>query len=100
MKEWMRYLCPSYIGVGYGNWVGAKRTSKYWNIPEPIDAFDNYGMEHDFALYQATTDEQRKTADMNLYQGWKETPECERSKSYPLWFFRLYRKGLLRAFKP
>jgi len=91
MKNWARYLCPSYIGMGYGNWCGAKRTSKEWHDKEPIDDGDFACRIHDFSLRNATQAE-KKMADKELARAWREFKPNT-------WYGKMYRKALLLIFK-
>ena len=99
MKKWMRYLCPSYIGLGYGNWTGAKRTHKNWDDAEPIDQGDAESRLHDFRLDEASQlpeperSEEIAFADGELYKGWKKFKP-------PTLYGKIYRQGLLLVFKP
>ena len=93
MKGWMRYLCPSYIGIGYGNWCGAKRTADEWHGKSIKDDGDAACRIHDFGLRNAVDDEAKKKMDVFLYQSWKDF------KPKTL-YGKIYRRALLIAFKP
>ena len=93
MKQWVRYLCPSYIGLGHGHWCGAKRTEKEWHDATPIDEGDEACRLHDFGCRNAKTQEARDANDGMLYWRWKNYKPRK-------WYVKMYRSALLIAFKP
>lgn len=91
LPNWMRKFCPSYIGIKYGHWCGAKNTHEFQNDPEPIDVGDRACMIHDFALRESSQDDKLK-ADAELWRKWKNW------RPKRLWA-KIYRKLILITFK-
>jgi len=100
MKQWTRNLCPSIIGIKYGNWGGKWNTHDKWAAAHPIDEGDAACRVHDFALREADKQKEpwsrkilRKQADERLWAAWKAW------KPVKLWS-QVYRGGILLVFKP
>jgi len=79
----------------YGAWGGAKNThSRGDDAPEPIDALDACFEQHDYALQDATTKEEEKSADYNLWKSMKMLDPSKLSR-----YGKFYRFLALPIFK-
>ena len=103
MNDKLRGFCPSKIGIVYGRWGGGNNTHDNWWDADPIDPMDEAFRRHDFSLRYAdqfsgcVRSKLKIKADRVLYE---EVCEVDPSDLACPLYGRLYRVGVLLAFKP
>lgn len=90
LPDWIRRLCPSYLGIGYGYYGGAARrwVDYTYPRPEPVDKMDEAFCTHDIALFHSNYQPDRlrkKLRELADHELAVQLRSDLRPYAYPFW---------------